>query len=212
MPIKIIVEPKEVERVKKLGALWLPGEGTWVIPDTVKKINSFRRWLPDDEGYIVQRPYFVVKTKRACLKCGKETPIVALGAKNYHSLFHKTENRGSWRRIGYPTLFSDITYLDEEIVQSLQEYYPFFQYAHSYCDEYPEEYGESEDSWVNTCVHCKTVQEDIYNFMDGNAPLSPIYEEEMSKLHIVYFKLRFDYYIQAGEMHSPLFEEMMKGR
>jgi hypothetical protein len=56
MPIRIDVLPEEEGRVKKLGGLLLPDGKTWVIPDGMKHINRFKAWLPNEEGFIVQRP------------------------------------------------------------------------------------------------------------------------------------------------------------
>lgn len=202
MSIKLNVRSKEEGRVKKLGALWIPDEKIWVIPDAVKDINPFKKWLPEDEGHIVQRPYFVARTERACLKCGKETPLIALGAKHYQALFYETEEKATWTKIEYPILFCDIGFLEEEVIRSLQEYYPFFQLAD--LDE------ESEKFWVNTCIHCHAIQEDVYNFMDGNPPLSPITIEDMRQIRIIYFKLNFDYYISAGWVDNPLFVDIIQ--
>jgi hypothetical protein len=57
MSIKLFVEPGDAKRIEKLGACWLADVKSWVIRDGVKDINPFRDWLPDEEGFIVQRPF-----------------------------------------------------------------------------------------------------------------------------------------------------------
>jgi len=54
MAIRLKVNKKEHERVKALGACWLPEEKIWVIPDDVRDINPYMEWLPGKECLIVQ--------------------------------------------------------------------------------------------------------------------------------------------------------------
>ena len=85
MAIRLNIKAKQRQMVKALGAELYQDGKTWVIPNSIMDINPFKDWLPEEEGHIVQRPYFVVRTKGACRKCGKETPLIALGAKTYQS-------------------------------------------------------------------------------------------------------------------------------
>jgi hypothetical protein len=205
MSIKLFVEPGDVKKIKKLGACWLPDVQSWVIPDGVRDINPFRDWLPDEEGFIVQRPFFVVRTKRLCVECGKETPLVAPGIKSGYELAFDEKDRPVWRRWDLPMLFTEVVYMDPTILQSMQENYPFFQWS---CSPFSEE----EDKfyyWANTCIHCQAVQDDLYNFSDGDAPLAPCTMEDARKLRVVYFKLPFDYYIQTGFSMDPIMEEIL---
>jgi hypothetical protein len=48
------------------GGRLLPDGKTWVIPDEIEDINPFMQWLPHEEGYIVQKPYFSVRSKCLC--------------------------------------------------------------------------------------------------------------------------------------------------
>jgi len=202
MCIQIEVSSKDEVRVRKLGARWLPEENIWIIPDSVQNLNPFRKWLPDEEGFIVQRPFFVARAKRGCLSCGKETPLVALGAKCCHSLAYMAAGKKPvWEKYDFPIFFTEISYLEEEVIESLKEYYPFFQLREvEECDE---------KLWVNTCIHCNAVQDDMYNFMDGDAPLSPVSDEKLAELRIIYFKLKFDYFIISGCHMSPRYEEII---
>lgn len=58
--IKLDIDAKQTEKVKKPGGLLLPDGKTWVIPD-----------------------------ERDCHKCGKETAVVQLGVRTGSRLFLK---------------------------------------------------------------------------------------------------------------------------
>jgi hypothetical protein len=208
MGIKIMVDTGDRERVKRLGARWVPDARNWVIPDGVPDINSFREWLPDEEGYIVQRPYFIMRTNRLCTRCGKETPLVALGAKYGYKLGCETTDKPLWKKWGFPILFTGIVHMDEEILKSMQDHYPFFQWScSSLADEGGDKYRyfDSDYFWANTCVHCKAVQEDEYNFIGEDAPFRPRTLDEARELRVVCFKLGYDYYVQGKGVRNWLY-------
>ena len=50
----------------------------------------------------------------------------------------------------------------------------------------------------------------MYNFMDGDAPLAPCTLEETKQLRVVYFKLRFDYYINSAWVMDPFYESIIR--
>lgn len=201
MAIRLNIRAKQRQMVKELGAeLHLDGK-TWFIPDHVTNINPFKEWLPEEEGIIVQRPYFVVRTKGTCWKCGKETPLIALGTKSYQTLVYKTPDRGIWKKEDYPILFTEIERLEGDIIESLQSNYSFFKKAYSK--------SERKKKWGNFCVHCQARQEDDDEFIYEAGPLSPLSIEEAKELRIIYFKLAFDYYISGGYSIDPLIEEVL---
>jgi hypothetical protein len=202
MAIKLInIDTNQQQKVETLGACWSADANTWVIPDTIGNINPFKKWLPKEEGFIVQRPYFVARSKMPCFRCGKEIPVIALGAKNLKELVYKTENKQVWESWDLPILFCDIDFLDDEIIESLRTNYPFFQ--RTYCKDL-------EDTiWGNTCIHCGTLQEEYGEFRYEANPLAPLTIEAAGEIRIVYFKLRFDYFISAGYEMNPLYEEII---
>lgn len=205
MSIRIDVLPKEEARIKKLGGLLMPDGKTWVIPDQMKHINRFKMWLPNEEGFIVQRPYFVLRAKRVCHKCKKETPVIQLGAKVGQKADFGKGDMVTWRRWeGLPICFTDVTYLDDEIVASLQSNYPFFKFIRSK--------GLRQKIWGSTCVHCGTLQEDDDEFRYNNNALHPGTWEEGLEIRIVYFSLQFDYYIEGSEIFDTLITDIMEGR
>lgn len=202
MPIRIDVKRKEQQRVVELGGRLLEDGKTWVIPDEITDINPFMEWLPDEEGYIVQRPYFAVRAKCHCWKCGNETTVVGLGAKNWQSLVYETADKPRWVKEDYPLLFTEIDQMDEEIANAMQTNYPFFRYG--YCKE------ERMKLWGNYCVNCQAKQEDDGDFRFGlKNPLSPTSIEQAREIRVIYFGLQFDYYISAGCEMNMLFLEII---
>ena len=192
---------KQEKKAQALGARWDDHAKTWFIPDTIVDINPFKKWLPNEEGFIVQRPYFVARSKMTCLQCGKEMPLITLGAKFAKQLIYETEEKAVWESWDVPILFNEIEFLDEEIVESLRIHYPFFQ--RRYCRDL-----ESE-IWGSTCIHCHTLQEEYGEFRYEANALSPITIEMAREIRIVYFKLAFDYFISAGWEMNPLIEEVI---
>jgi hypothetical protein len=203
--IKLDINTKQAEKVKKLGGLLLPDGKTWVIPDGVKHINRWKMWLPNEEGFIVQRPYFVLRAKRSCHKCGKETNVVQLGGKNGQQAIFKNGDTVTWRRWeGYPICFTDVTYLDDEVAASLQSNYPFFKFMRSK--------GLRQKIWGSTCVHCGALQEDDDEYRCDLNALHPGIWEAGLEIRIIYFPLQFDYYIEGSEIFDTLIGNIMEGR
>ena len=204
MAIKLSVKKREQGRVLSLGGRPSPDGKTWVIPDEIRDINAFASWLPQREGFIVQRPHFVVRGKCSCWKCGQETPAVALGAKCYQQLWFPTADTLQWERTeGEPILFTEIDYLDETISRSLQEHYGFYKQTYS------KKLRKKE--WGNCCVHCQALQEEDDDWRyDFRNPFSPVSVEEAMEMRIIYFKLSFDYYIRGGYQYDGLFAEMVR--
>ena len=169
-----------------------------MIPDTFTDVNAFRFWLPDEEGHFVQRPYFSVRAKCSCWKCGKETPVVGLGAKRVQSLVYETEDKPVWREEEGPFLYTEIDHMDEEIARVMQSNYPFFKKIYSKTHEH--------DLWGNCCVHCQALQEEDGDYIFGcKSPFAPTSVEEAMEIRIVYFKLEFDYFISAGYALNTLY-------
>lgn len=197
------VKKREQEQVFALGGRLLPDFKTWVIPDELQDINGLAPWLPCEEGFIVQRPYFVLRAKCSCWKCGQETPVVALGARRFQHLTYETSDMPVWRREEKPVLFTEVGYLDETISRSMQENYGFFRQL--YLEE------REIEEWGNCCVHCGSMQEanDDWRY-DFRSPFNPQSVEEAREVRGVYFNLPFDYYINAGDSYGTLWDEMIR--
>jgi hypothetical protein len=202
MPIKLKnVKVKQEGKIKELGACRVPDSKTWFIPDTVKDINPFAEWLPKKEGFIVQRPYFVARARMSCYKCGKETPIVALGEKYAQEFAYMTRDKGVWQDCEGPFIFTEVGFLEEEAIGSLQEYYPFFQ--RSFCKDL------RRKLWGSNCVHCGVLQEEYGEFRYEANALKPVTVEDMAEIRIVHFKLNFDYFISACYCSHMLYDGMV---
>ena len=201
MPIKIDVESREESKVRKLGATLLEDGKTWVIPDEMDHINKFKQWLPNEEGFFVKRPFFVVRSRMECYKCKKEMTVIALGAKVAQQATFLRGDTVTWKKWEVPILFQDVEYLDEEVVISLQEYYPFFKYKYVSAME--------QKIWGNVCLRCGAMQEEDDEFRYEANALNPISIEAVEELRIIYFKLDFDYYIQGMWSFNPLVSEFI---
>ena len=113
-----------------LGAFWMPKCKRWIIPDNIQDINPFNKWITNHQGCIVRKPYLLCHSKTTCWKCGKETPMAALAAKNYHSYEYTDINDPGndeqlWLKAKYPTLFSSVITMDSHVMEYLKQHYPF---------------------------------------------------------------------------------------
>ena len=201
--IRLTVKQKDRPRIAKLGGRLLPDGKTWVIPDEITDINGFAPWLPQEEGFIVQRPYFVVRAKYPCWKCKQETQAVALGAKVCQAAHFEDADMPQWERWDWPILFTEIEYLDETINRSMRENYPFFKLVYSKELE--------QDEWCNCCEHCGTPQEENGDWRYGcKNPFAPYEVEQAREIRVIYFKLDFDYYLNAGYQFNTLLPEIIR--
>lgn len=192
MPIKINVPYPERNAARDLGARWNSDEKSWIIPDSVTEINPFQKWLPKQEGYLVKRPYALLKAKRFCWKCTAETPLIALAARSYYAPDYHKEPAQSWKHCEDPIIFTGITEISPEILDLLTEKYPFFRFTFS------KTIGSKY--WANTCMHCKALQGDNYNFMMPPAPFFHLDPAKGTLIERENLILKFDYYITAGEV------------
>lgn len=198
MPIKLNVPFARKDDVKNAGAIWIPDIKTWAVPDSIEDLNPFRPWLPENEGFIVKYPHVVAKSSRYCWKCNKETPLIALGAKNFFLLEYETNDTGIWTRYEHPVLFSDITLIEADFLAELQRRFSFFQFTYSKTQE--------QKVWANICIHCKSLQGDYFNFMEVDAPFAPNSPAEARQIQVERIPLRFDYYLNAGYIQSEQHE------
>jgi|GEM_PF-4460884 len=67
--IQLRVKQNEGRWVTKLGGRLLSDGKIWIIPNEITDINAFASWLPQEEGFFVQRPYFVLRGRYPC-SCG----------------------------------------------------------------------------------------------------------------------------------------------
>lgn len=189
MPIKINVPFSQKDEAKKLNAVWIPDVKTWVIPDAIADINPFKAWLPKEGGSIVKYPYIIAKSSRNCWKCRKETPLIAFGSKNYFTTAFNSPRDVLWGKYDLPVFFRDIKSVDNDLVLLLERKYPYFQ------NTYSKTLGKN--IWVNTCMHCQTIQGDDYNFDTQSSPFYSYNGSFMKDKETELLQLRFDYYLHA---------------
>jgi hypothetical protein len=203
MSIIIELSDNQKGRAKKLGAQTTPDEKIWFIPDKIRNINPFKRWLPGGEGFYVQKPYSLARSRIHCYNCNKITPIIALRGGIVQEAEATTTDNVIWRKLELLVFFSEITYLDPSVDSYLQENYPFFKLAAT---------KDSEQAiWGNTCIHCGFLIDDHDEFKYELHALNPLTYEEISEIRIVYFDLPFDYYIRAGWYTDPVVAAGLNG-
>jgi hypothetical protein len=85
----------------------------------------------------------------------------------------------------------------------LKERFPFLQ------PMYSKKWGK--DTWVNTCIHCQTIQGDDYNIHTWGSPFGGDMGKLLEFKKTEVLQLRFDYYIDSaiyeGEYHYDSSEE-----
>lgn len=196
MPIKITVPFDQKEDAKKLGAIWVPDVKTWVIPDHIQSVNSFKAWLPKNGGSFAKLPYLLARSSRKCWKCHKETPLIALASKIFFTTAFGPQIPPAdikWEKNENPSFFVDIESIDVELSTVLCLQFPFFQKMYS------KKLGKS--TWVNTCINCRTIQGDDYNTAHPHAPFGGYMNEKKTLFrgkNMEQIQLRFDYYIDSA--------------
>ncbi|HMI04872.1 MAG TPA: DUF5710 domain-containing protein [Pedobacter sp.] len=197
MSLVLNVPYSDKDEVKKLGAWWIPEQKSWVIPDHVKDINPFKKWIPFQEGCIVRKPYLVASAEISCWKCRRKIPVIALGAKHYFFLEYDDDDESDnpepkWFKSEGPTLFSFPHEIDERVLDLLMVNYPFYQYRYS---------KTAEDSfWANTCKYCGILQSTFEQHEEPGGvfcPLPPDWEPNPVPVSFSEFSLDHDYHIQA---------------
>jgi len=193
MPIQLNVPYFQKDDAKKLGARWVPDVGTWVIPDHIVDINPFNAWLPRNGGTFVKYPYLIAKSQRECWKCHKDTPLIGLGARNYiTSVFGSPFSAPIWEMRNYPVFFVNIKLVDDVIAAIMHDQYPFFKNTYHKTLR--------KQLWLNTCIHCETIQGDDYN-IDRSYVFGGYLNEKRTLFRgkqMEQLPLRFDYYIDSG--------------
>jgi Domain of unknown function (DUF5710) len=203
MPLELSVPYADKDEAKRLGAFWMPERKVWVIPDHIPEIDVFNTWIPFQEGCIVRKPYLICLSKTNCWKCGKETPMVALGAENYFAF----EDR-SWVKIPERSLFSWVLILNEDIARYIRQYYPFFKQTYSRTLQMVY-YG-------NTCISCGNLQGDFFHHEEpGGAFFPDPFDNSPTSIILKNIDLGFDYHINAsfgGTAYDDIFYPENKAR
>jgi hypothetical protein len=196
MPLELLVPYAEKDEVKSLGGLWLPERKTWVVPDHIRDIDPFKTWIDYREGCIARKPYLLCLSKTKCWKCGKETPMIALGAKNYYAFEEQ-----SWLKSKEPTLFSSVLTMSPPIRDWLGYHYPSFKIMYSYTIK--------SSYYGNTCTSCGRLQGDFFHHEEpGGAFFPDPYGNQPITARFKNIDLELDYHIMAdfgGMAYDDLF-------
>lgn len=183
------------DEAKELGAFWAAAIKKWVIPDHIKDLNRFQKWISvEPYSCIVRKPYLLAISTRECWKCAKEIPVVAPGAVNYYYLNyadedHPDDNDLIWVKGEDPTLFSDVEHLDQPVLAYLNEHYPFYKYTYS------KFIGSSY--WANNCKYCGVLQGDNYLHEEPGGSFCPTIYDPVD-LKIISFDLEYDPIIRGS--------------
>ena len=93
-----------------------------------------------------------------------------------------------WDKYEVPVFFRDIRSVDSDLIPVLKKLFPFFQDTYSKTLK--------KNVWVNTCIHCQTIQGDDYNFRN-NGPFYSFNGSGLKDKKTELIQLRFDYYLDA---------------
>lgn len=100
-----------------------------------------------------------------------------------------------WKKIADDSLlFLDIDTLDDDFAAVLEQHYPFFKMCYART-------GRAK-GWMNTCMHCGTVNVDHYIFSEHHGVFGGLYKEDFKGIRRDYLKLKFDYFISAGTLQA----------
>jgi hypothetical protein len=186
MPLELSVPYADKQKAKNLGAFWLPERKVWVVPDHITDMNPFHQWLVYQNGCIIRKPYLLCLSKTNCWKCSKETPMIALGAKNYHAF-----DEGLWMKMKEPTLFSWVLGMSPIIGNWLHQHQPSFKlmYSHTIKSSY----------FANTCITCGRLLGDYFHHEEpGGAFFPDPYTTKPITANFKNFDLDFDYHLMAN--------------
>lgn len=89
--------------------------------------------------------------------------------------------------------FVDIRSFDDDIAFIIKERFPFFRKMYLKT--------LAEEIWVNTCIHCQTIQGDSYNVQSPNHPFGGYLNEKCTLLRdkkMEQIQLKFDYCIRSA--------------
>ncbi len=205
MPLKINVKYQEKEEAKSKGAFWDYENKTWYVP-AHKNYNDFIKWIDNDKfSIIAKKPFFVALNKRTCWKCLELTDVIALASQNFYEFDYANEEDENdltkeWFKQDYFTFFSTPKYIDREIIDLIQQKFPFYKYGYSKTI--------NGKYWANHCQHCNALQGDFFNHSEPGGAFFPTTLEECQEITLIEVPSKFDLTINAGTGWSSI-EDMI---
>lgn len=113
--VDLDVPYSEKDQAKALGAWWDPAARTWYVP-AGKDPRPFSKWIPESSELLeLLPPIFVVESRSACWKCGRQVTVGTVAATSFIESGDDTESVESDLY-----LFSGITHLPKQATEALQ--------------------------------------------------------------------------------------------
>lgn len=182
--LELNVSYNQKDEAKLLGARWNPNEKAWMAPgNTYEEYRRFEKWI--DGTNIVTKELYIVEATRKCWKCGKETPVICFGVRDWYDRELNGESFHSWKFV------SVLSRLPEEIFSYIKDNFNFkLKYSNSLRQKY----------YANCCKWCDSLQGNNYLF--GEVLESPFYINDIAsaqKLIMHRIKLSYDFSADFGE-------------
>ncbi len=207
MPLKINVSYSEKEEAKSKGAFWDTDSKTWYVPKH-KNYNDFIQWIDNEKfSIIAKKPFHIALNKRECWKCNEITDIVALASNNFYEFDYTNEDDDDnmtkeWLKQDYFTFFSTPEYIDKEIIDLIQERFPFYKYGYSKTI--------NRKYWANHCQNCNALQGDFFNHNEPGGAFSPMSIEECKEITLIEVPSKYDLTLNAGTGWSGIEDMILK--
>jgi hypothetical protein len=182
----------EKDEARRLGARWDAKKKVWFIPDGADA-SAVRRWIPEEpEINVRSRRYFVLKTERACWKCGASTAVFAFGLPAEHEMREVSDDgdkAGTWEKAEMSALPHYISFLAEEPRRRIQSMTSIFR----------PDFSQTTQSWywMNHCEGCGMKQGDFELFSEPDEAFFPVSAERVAAIRVE--EVREPFAAMAGE-------------
>lgn len=204
MPFKLNVPFSEKDIVKSKGAFWDATQKTWFVPDH-KDLNDFTQWIDTENiNIIIKAPVYLAINTSECWKCHHETTVISLYSDNFYHLDYRDEEaeNETYEKVDAKSFFSDITFLDKDILQFLHQNFAFFKLG----------FSKTINSryWANHCEQCDALQGDFFNHAEPGGAFYPVTEAECKKILLIQLPLKFDVGINGQFSYSSNEDEIFE--
>lgn len=167
MKLYLNVPFAEKEEAKRLGARWNPELKLWFveIKDTVP--SPLYRWLIEEADYnLLAEDYSIVMASKPCWKYHEQTIVTTFLLDRYYELTCCEEAEikipfYNWQEVHNLTFISNITTLDESVLQEMSRVNP----------HYRKTYSKALDGsyFANNCMHCGMLQGDFNLYQEPSS-------------------------------------------
>lgn len=201
MGLKLKVTYQEKEEAKSKGAFWDTEYKTWYVP-AHKDYNDFIKWIDTGKFSIIgKKPFYVAHNKRACWKCSELTEVIALASNRFYELDYvniddENDSSQKWFEQDYFSFFSTPEYIDKEIIELIQQKFPFYKFGYSKTI--------NGKYWANHCQSCNALQGDFFNHSEPGGAFFPTSIEECQEIKLIEVPSKFDLTLSAGTGMSSI--------